>query len=188
MSNPSHLSEDDSHSPAPLDSSLRSPWLPIFGLIFLLLPLVYFTVSFLSPSHYTGITRIDVSPSRIPFQKAVVPYDPFFIQTQFERLKSDTILTNVLNRLRSAPGFAEHTRIPPGASAVEALRLLRESFDLRQHRGTSLIEIRAHTQNPITSAELANQIAETYIASSRSNGIEIRIIDQALPPTRPSRK
>ena len=62
-------------------------------------------------------------------------------------------------------------------------RILRKNIELRQSRGTSLIEIGAFHSDPKTAAAVANTIAQVFAAQPKpQNGpAEIRVIDLAQP-------
>ena len=56
-----------------------------------------------------------------------------------------------------------------------------------QAPGTDLIEIRVYGRSPAECAQLANEIAETGVRQARHGSGPIRIVEQAVPPPRPSR-
>ena len=169
----------DNHS-----ESSRGTWLILFGSLAVILLIGLIPVK----RTYTSVARIDLGsptssrPSNSSQTSAPAAFDPYFIQTQFEHIKSSTTLSQVLAELRSLPGFAKHTRISPDSALPDALRRLQKIIDLRQSRSTSLIEILAHTSHPQISADLANKLAEVYIRTARTNGLRVSLVDRADPP------
>ena len=115
--------------------------------------------------------------------------DPYFIQRDFERIRSERVLLHAVQELRQSPEAANfdktwHTKM----GEQERARSLLSHLDLRQSRNTSLIEIRYSDRNPVHAALIANTIARSYAAQLKASGspTEARIIDLAQPPTRAS--
>lgn len=132
----------------------------------------------------SAIARLEVSKAIKPqtFPVTTEPIsDPYFIQNEFKRIRSDRVLTQALANLRRLPGFAEHTRIAPDAPTPKAIAQFRDLTTIRQTRNTALIEIRAYSGHPQTSADIASEIANVYIAVSSNYGIQARLIDRATP-------
>jgi uncharacterized protein involved in exopolysaccharide biosynthesis len=157
--------------------SSRGTWLITFGLLALILLVGLIPLR----RNYTSVARIDLGPPTNPSgTNAHVTFDPSFLQTEFERIKSSAVLSQVLAELRSLPGFEKHTRISPDSSLPDALRRLQKIIDLRQSRSTTLIEIRARTSHPQISADLANKLAEVYIRAAATNGFRATLVDRAV--------
>ncbi|MCL4179876.1 MAG: M48 family metalloprotease [Verrucomicrobia bacterium] len=118
----------------------------------------------LSPRQYVAVCRVAVEPDEsvkvADFASGVSypasPYDPYFITTEFEKLRSHPVLQRV----------AEELGLP--MNPEEAYQQLRSRIDLRQVRNTSLIEIRVYSQARQRPAEeaaaIANKLAEVYAA------------------------
>lgn len=158
--------------------SSRAPWLVILSPVAAIF-IVYYLDPPLFRKTYTSKARIDVSQSKHTDSAGF--YDPYFIQNEFEAIKSHLILYTVLSELRSSPNFAEATGIPENDNVRDAMEKLSGLVELRQFHSTALINIYASTSHPVTSADLANKIAEVYIRTERSNNIQIQLIDRASP-------
>ena len=152
---------------------------------FLVLTAISIGVQFSLPKTYIATARIEVTQTNQP-QTAV---DPYFVQQDFERIRSERVLLHAVEQLRQSPEAASfgknwHTKTDDRDRA----RALLSRLDLRQSRNTSLIEIRFSDRNPNHAALIANTMARAYSAQLKTSGspTEARIIDLAQPPTHPS--
>jgi uncharacterized protein involved in exopolysaccharide biosynthesis len=150
---------------------------------FLVLTAISVGVQFTLPKSYVAVTRIEVTQTNQP----QVAIDPYFIQNDFERIRSERVLLHAVEQLKQSPEAASfdkswHTRMDDRARA----RSLLSRLDLRQSRNTSLIEIRFSDRNPVNAALIANTIARAYAAQLKAHNTptEAGIIDLAQPPTR----
>jgi beta-lactamase regulating signal transducer with metallopeptidase domain/uncharacterized protein involved in exopolysaccharide biosynthesis len=151
----------------------------------------------LSPKQHIALCRVaQVAPDGLwdVFQQSRTlpdspPYDPYFITTEFEKIKSRPVLDRVIEELRLDQRWGADL---PGGTALtrqQAYDELKRSIDVRQVRDTGLIEIRvyqsARGRPAEETAEIANKIAEVYAAhradwrnASRQRGIQA--LDQQL--------
>jgi len=88
-------------------------------------------------------------------------YDPYFLQTEFEIIRSELILSNVVDRLKLNETWAGKAG---GAKLkqADAIALLKSKLDLRRVGNTGLVEIGAKSDNPEEAAMIANAVAEAY--------------------------
>lgn len=90
------------------------------------------------------------------------PYDPYYLQTEFEVIQSDTILARVVEQLNLNETWARDKGAGDKLNTSEAVSLLRKRLDLRFVPNTTLIEIRAKADKPAEAAEIANTVAQVY--------------------------
>src|SRR2546426_399653 len=141
--------------------------------VFLLVVLTTTAVTFILPESWSSTVRIavekdvsDINP--IGFAQNNSAYDPFFIQTEFEKIRSRKVLYKVIENLKLNEkwGGRYNNNIP--LKTPETFDILQGKIDVRQTRNTSLIEIRVYSdakekENPAQeAAEIANQIASVY--------------------------
>jgi len=139
--------------------------------VFLLVVLTTTAVTFLLPQSWSSTVRIsvekdvsDINP--IGFAQNAQQYDPYFIQTEFEKIKSKTVLHRVIKDLDLMRKWGDryNNRIP--LTMAETFQLLSRRIDVRQTRNTTLIEIRVYSdakEKPAEeAAQIANKIAEVY--------------------------
>lgn len=105
------------------------------------------------PARYRASAVVEVQ-----HKSALGGYDPWFIQTEFELIQSDLILSNAIKR----PNLAAKADVKK-AGVGEALLLLRKRLILRAF-GQDILEISVVDKSPKEAARIANAIAETYLA------------------------
>jgi len=147
-----------------------SPWsvfCMVFLIVFLLVAGTTALMTFL-PESYTGAARIKVLPDHTDLaatersQSASSLPDPDLIQTEFEVIQSASVLDKVIQALDLTTVWGKKYAGGAKLETAETLTLLKGRLDLRHVHGTSLIEIRAFSENPDEAANIANAIAEAY--------------------------
>lgn len=133
----------------------------------------------LLPKVYSSLARIEFAGPA----GGAGTYDPYMVQTAFERVRSGQVLNPVIDKLNLSSVLAKEMGVPGTLSREEAREALLSRLELRQSRNTSLVEIRVYSTSPELSANIANAIAE---GSKRAMGS--RLVDQASPgtPVRPN--
>lgn len=92
-----------------------------------------------------------------------IPFDPYFIQTQFELVQSVVVLDQVARDLQLDRRWSDRVgRGDAPFSWGETVKELRRRLEVRQIRNTSLIEIRVAGDEAQEAAEIANAIAEVH--------------------------
>jgi len=104
---------------------------------------------------HPDITGLNVN--RLP-----TSYDPYFLQTEFETIQSDAVLSKVIDamNLQEKWGQKYNDGKPMNKADVEA-RIKRE-LELKPVKNTKFIDISAYSDDPQEAAKLANQIAVSY--------------------------
>jgi len=135
--------------------------------VFLLVVITATLVTFILPESFSSIARIrverdqsDISP--LLSQQMVSYYDPYFIQTEFEVIQSQVILSNVITELNLNKEWGK--KYGQTLKTDETMEMLKRQMDLRPVRNTSIIEIRVYDESPEQAAKIANKVAETYQA------------------------
>src|ERR1035438_5812376 len=74
--------------------------------VFLLIAITATVVTFILPESYSSTARIEINPDATDIQPmgggqayAGVGYDPYFIQTEFEKMQSEKVLGRVIEAL-----------------------------------------------------------------------------------------
>lgn len=150
--------------------------------VFLLVVLTTTAVTFILPETYMSMVRIsvdkdisDINP--LGFAASSTTFDPYFIQTEFEKIKSKSVLYRVISnanlKLNERFGARYNNGVP--LKTPETYGILSRMVDVRQTRNTSLIEIRVNSdakESPAQeAAEIANTVAEVY----RETRVEIKM-------------
>ena len=136
-------------------------------LVFLLTAVTTTVVTFLLPETYMSLSRIsiekdtsDIAPL-LGMQSGPTAFDPYFIQTDFEKIQSQKVLDKVVSKC----GLTEEwKRLNGGKSLteIEARKILEKAIDIRQFRNTSIIELRAYDRKPKWAQTIAQALAKEY--------------------------
>src|ERR1044071_24565 len=118
--------------------------------VFLLVVLTTTAVTFILPESYSSMVRIEVgkdNPDIAPLlfgAQAQNTFDPYFIQTEFEKIKSKKVLNDVITELNLQDEWSKRYGAEGKLKTSEIRQILQKQIDVRQSRNTSLIEIRVY--------------------------------------------
>jgi capsular exopolysaccharide synthesis family protein len=136
--------------------------------VFLITSVIATVVTFLLPSSYSSTAVIKIeNDSGSGFQNMgnesmVTPYDPYFIQTEFQIMQSQQVLGRVISKLdlNDVWGKVYNNNVP--LTTDETMLLLKQRMDLSPERNTKLIDITVYSGDRKEAANLANAIADAY--------------------------
>ena len=142
--------------------------------VFLLVVLTTTAVTFVLPESWSSTVRIavekdvsDITP--LGFAQNTSQFDPFFIQTEFEKIRSKNVLHKVIKKLNLNEKWGERYNNGSPLKTSETFDYLSRKIDVRQTRNTSLIEIRVYSDSKDKpaqeAADIANEIAKVYTSS-----------------------
>jgi len=130
-------------------------------LVFLLTAVTTTVVTFFIPKTYMSLSRIsiekdtsDIAPL-LGMQSGPTAFDPYFIQTEFEKIQSQMVLDKVVDKC----SLTEEWKLPDD---IMARKRLKKSIDVRQFRNTSIIELRAYDRDKNLAQKIAQALAEEY--------------------------
>src|SRR6266404_5832481 len=134
--------------------------------VFLLVVITATLVTFILPESFASTARIKVERDNPDIQgiaeRPLGPgYDPYFIQTEFETIQSETVLGKVvesqnLNEVWAKKGSGERLK------TAESVKPLKNSLDLRPVPNSTSIDIGVKSDKLEEAAKLANAVAEAY--------------------------
>lgn len=135
--------------------------------VFLIVLLSATAITLLLPKTYSSMARMEVNKeasdidqlfgSNMPQQ-----FDPFFIETEFQRIQSTSMLYPVIEELGLQRSWAKKLNIPGELPIRQTYLMLLRQLNLSQTRNTSLIEVNVESRDPEEAAIIANKIAEVY--------------------------
>ena len=133
--------------------------------VFLLVAITTTLVTFVLPPKYASMVRIAVEKDATDIDtlgpRSAAGFDPFWVQTQFEKIQSKLVLYQVISNLNLTKRWGE--KYKEGDLPVPlAYNLLKRDLSVSQARNTSLIEIKVESDTPEEAAEIANKIAAVY--------------------------
>ncbi|MBM3823276.1 MAG: polysaccharide biosynthesis tyrosine autokinase [Verrucomicrobia bacterium] len=136
-------------------------------LVFLLVVITTTAVTLILPPQYLSMVRIAVEKDATDisglFQRdSIQVYDPYFIQTEFEKITSKKVLHKVIEDMGLNNEWAKRYNSEGPLKTSETYEILKRHIDVRQTRNTSLIEISVRSEDRREAANLCNKIAETY--------------------------
>lgn len=137
--------------------------------VFLLVVITATLVTFILPEAFSSTARIRVEREGSDIQElggmpVAASYDPYFIQTEFEVIRSQQILERVIEELNLNEEWGRRYAGGQTLKTTETIRFLLRQINLKPVRNTSLIEIEVFSENPQEAADLANAIAQAYTA------------------------
>jgi polysaccharide biosynthesis transport protein len=149
--------------------------------VFLLVVLTTTAITFLLKPVYSSTVRIavekevtDVS-SPIGNTTTLFGYDPFWLQTQFEKIQSKSVVYKVIERLGLQAEWSRRYTPDSPLTIDETCEFLLKRMKVRQARNTSLIEITFYSENKDEAAEIANVVADVYKESRLGQRREMKI-------------
>src|SRR6266566_5276645 len=141
----------------------------VISAVFALVVVTATVVTYILPESYSSTARIkierdqsDISP--ITDRPVLGGYDPFFLLTEFEVIKSEIVLGKVIQDLDLNREWGKKYAGNEPLKTSETMALLKSKMDLRQVRNTSLIDIQVFSEKPEEAAKIANALAEAYQA------------------------
>ena len=130
-------------------------------LVFLLTAVTTTVVTLFMPKTYMSLSRIsiekdtsDIAPL-LGMQSGPSAFDPYFIQTEFEKIQSQMVLDKVVIKC----SLTEEWKLPDD---IMARKRLKKAIDVRQFRNTSIIELRAYDRDKNLAQQIAQSLAEEY--------------------------
>lgn len=158
--------------------------------VFLLVALTTTVVTYFLPPTYSSKVTISIEPDmpdvdaqgRFVFRPTA---DPFFIQTEFQRIQSKPVLTNVVEELELRTEWQKKYKLPAPLDSDRAYFLLKGMIRVNQQQHSSLVEIHAFSDNKDEAAVLANKVAEVYAkvrveARSKVTALGLKALSEQL--------
>jgi capsular exopolysaccharide synthesis family protein len=136
--------------------------------VFLITAIVATAVTFLLPESYASTARIRIEPDSIADITGVgshvtyAPYDPYFIQTEFEIIQDRVVLGKVIEALNLNVEWGKKYFGGETLKTPETMEFLKKRMSLMPVRNTKLIGITVYSEDKNDAARLANAIAEAY--------------------------
>src|SRR5882672_8759143 len=115
--------------------------------VFLITAIIATAVTFILPESYASTARIKVENDvndtlgGNSMTAAMMPYDPYFIQTTFEIMQSQLVLSNVISTLNLNVEWGKKYFNGDTLKSTETLEILKGRMSLAPVRNTKLIAI-----------------------------------------------
>jgi polysaccharide biosynthesis transport protein len=136
-------------------------------IVFLLVMITTTAITLLMSKTYSSFARISVDKDKsdvegLGMERAVAGYDPFFLQTEFEKITSQVVLDEVISMLDLQAKWSKRYADGESLPITKVRQYLKSSLQVKLSRNTSLIEIWAYSEDKDEAAQLANMVAEVY--------------------------
>ena len=143
--------------------------------VFLLVVLTTTAVTFILPEYYASTVRIAVEKDTSDITPLLgMPtsgnFDPYFLQTEYEKIESKVILYEVIRDMDLNVKWAKRHGAEGSLRQGETFLILKKNVNVKQSRNTSLIEITVTSEDKQEAADIANKIAATY----KKHRLEVR--------------
>ena len=142
----------------------------VFVIVFLITIILATAITFILPESYASTARIKVerdNEDTYPDQGTNTvgvhtDYDPYFIQTEFEVIQSELVLSNVISRLNLNVEWGKKYFAGQTLKTTESLETMKGRINLMPVRNTTLISITVYSDDKNEAARIANAVAESY--------------------------
>ncbi len=99
-------------------------------------------------------------------------FDPYFVQTEGEKLKSKAVLGEVVDQLKLNEAWGERTGI--GLSAEDATSRLRAMIEVRREGKSGEVAVRVKGDNKAESAKIADAVAQKYQEQTKREEVRLK--------------
>ncbi|HUA37902.1 MAG TPA: polysaccharide biosynthesis tyrosine autokinase [Candidatus Sulfopaludibacter sp.] len=139
--------------------------------VFLITFTIATVVTFILPESYSSTARIKIEPDTIadispvsgePGEGIYAPYDPYFIQTAFEIIQDQVVLSKVITKLDLNTEWGKRYNGGVPFQTPITMTMLKRRLSLDPVRNTKLIEITVFDEDKNMAANIANAIVEAY--------------------------
>jgi succinoglycan biosynthesis transport protein ExoP len=138
--------------------------------VFLITAIVATAVTFLLPESYASTARIRIESDAVQDVSGMsgtvtmTPYDPYFIQTEFEIIQDRVVLGKVIEALNLNVEWGKKFNGGETLKTPETMEFLKRRMSLMPVRNTKLIGITVYSEDRIEAAHIANAVADAYRA------------------------
>ena len=139
--------------------------------VFLITFTIATVVTFILPESYSSTARIKIEPDTIADIQPVAagagegtyaPYDPYFIQTAFEIIQDQVVLSKVIAKLDLNTEWGKRYNGGTPMPQMMTMTMLKRRLALDPVRNTKLIEITVYDEDKNMAANIANAIVDAY--------------------------
>jgi succinoglycan biosynthesis transport protein ExoP len=136
--------------------------------VFLITAIIATAVTFILPESYASTARIivepDISDISMGEERSVsqATYDPFFLQTTYELIQSQAVLSNVISTLNLDVEWGKKYYNGETLKTTEAIEFLKRRMHLDTVRNTKYLTITVYSEDKYDAALLANAVADAY--------------------------
>ncbi len=136
--------------------------------VFLLVVITVSVITHFQPETFASTARMKVEKDSPLTQllsggSSMNPaFDQYFLQTEFQVIRSPKILYQVIRELKLGQRYAQREKLNTEIPILDAYEALSRELDITQYKNTAIIEITAFNEDRELAAQVANKIADVY--------------------------
>lgn len=133
----------------------------VFAAVFLMTLILATAVTFILPESYASTARILVEPTATSGSSAPA-YDPYFMQTTLEIIKTPVVLNPVIDKLNLNQAWGKKYFNGEMLKSSESLEILKQRLTVAPVGNSKLIAVTVYSDDKLEAAKIANTIAGSY--------------------------
>lgn len=136
--------------------------------VFLLVVITVTVITHFQPETFSSTARMKVDKDSalttlLTGAASMSPaFDQYFLQTEFQVIRSPKILYQVIQELKLGQRYAQREKIGGEIPLLDAYETLTRELDITQYKNTAIIEIIAFNEDRDLAAQIANKVADVY--------------------------
>jgi capsular exopolysaccharide synthesis family protein len=136
--------------------------------VFLLVVITTTVITHFQPETFSSIARMKVEKDSALTQLLTggsslnQVFDQYFLQTEFQVIRSPKILNQVVRELKLGQRYAQKEKLSAELPILDAYETLSREVEINQFKNTAIIEITAFNEDRELAAQIANKIADVY--------------------------
>jgi uncharacterized protein involved in exopolysaccharide biosynthesis len=137
----------------------------VFIAVFLMVVIISVAVTYILPETFasTAMIKIDRDDSNTGKPgSSSYHYDPYFMQTQFEIILSQSVLNPVIEKLHLNETWGKKYFAGEKLKDVESYEILKGRLSIAPVHNTTLAKITVYSEDRLEAAQIANAVAESY--------------------------
>ncbi len=144
----------------------RAVFARVFALVFLPILFTSVTLTLILPEYFASTARILINPntseSAATPAHTYPPYDPYFIETEFEKMQSEIVLGRVISQLDLNDKWGKKYNNNVPLKTDQSIELIKERLTLKPENNPKLIDITVFSEDKVEAAQIANAIVYSY--------------------------
>ena len=149
-------------------------FLRVFVTVFLIVTIISAAITFILPESYASTARVKLeshvhdSTEIINVKEEFKPYDPQIIQAIIAVFQSQEVLNPAMEKLNLPAEWGRKYFNGQTPASDKVLEILKARMSFAQIPNSRLIGVTVYGDDPKEAAQIANAVAESYVAYQRS--------------------
>jgi uncharacterized protein involved in exopolysaccharide biosynthesis len=154
--------------------SPKARFISVFVTVFLFVTIISVAITFILPESYasTALIKLESHVHDVPNSSNVSeiekPFDPQIIQATIAVFQSPEVLNPAMDKLNLQAEWGKKYFNGQTPASEKVLEILKRRMSIAQIRNSGLIGLTIYGDDPKEAAQIANAVAESYVACQRS--------------------